>query len=216
LALKAVAGLTLLLLTAFIIYAGIGYFDALRDSSKLKVRADALLAAGRGPDDLTTRKLNQLLRVEDPAFWQHGGVDLHTNGAGLTTLTQSLSKRLAFQNFQPGLQKIRQTAYAMGLEKRLSKKEILALFLDTAPLGRGKSGWMTGMFATSEQIYGKQPADLTDRQWLRLVAVLIAPRQFDLLAPNEQLDERVRRIERLLAGKCAPQGDRDVWLRGCA
>jgi membrane peptidoglycan carboxypeptidase len=208
----------LILLAAFstlVIYAGFGYVDALRESAGLKERADALISARRGPDDLSQGKLQQLLRVEDPAFWQHGGVDVQTDGAGLTTLTQSLSKRLAFKRFKPGLPKIRQTTYAWGLEARLSKKQILALFLDTAQLGRGAHGWMQGIFATSVQLYGKQPAELTDRQWHRLIAVLIAPKEFDLLAPDNRLDDRVRRIERLLGGKCSPQGERDVWLTGC-
>ncbi len=214
--LKSVVGLFLLFLLTLVFYAGKGYADALSDSPALKLRAQGLIAHGHGSDDLTQRKLNQFLEIEDPAFWKHNGVDLETKGAGFTTITQSLSKRLAFEQFKPGLRKIRQTTYALGLEKKLSKREILALFFDSAELGNGPTGWMTGMFGTSQQIYGKPPADLTDHEWLRLVAVGIAPKQFNLLAPDEKLAERVRRIERLLSGKCKPQNVRDVWLQGCA
>ncbi|UUL82215.1 transglycosylase domain-containing protein [Sphingomonas qomolangmaensis] len=203
------------LLLAAIVYAGIGYYDALRDATELKIRADALIAAKRGPDDLTPTKLEQLLRVEDPTFWHHNGLDIQTSGAGLTTLTQSLAKRLAFHHFKPGIGKLRQTTYAMGLEQRLSKRQILALFLDTAQLGRGPHGWMQGMFVASEQMYGRQPANLTNREWLSLIAVLIAPGQYNLRAGDTKLNDRVRRIERLLAGACHPQSGRDVWLEGC-
>ena len=211
-----IAAVMLAIFIAIVAYAGIGYFDALHDATKLKQRADMLIAAGYGPDDLTSRRLQQLLRVEDPAFWQHDGVDVRSRGAGMTTLTQSLAKRLAFDHFKPGIGKVRQTAYAFGLEKRLSKKEILALFLNTAQLGRGPAGWMQDMFATSVRLYGKRPAEITDRQWLNLVAVLVAPKDFGLTAPDARLDERVRRIERLLSGKCQPLGERDVFLKGCA
>ena len=196
--------------------SGTTTISALSKRVDLRRRAVSLIAAGRGPNDLTPRKLTQLLRVEDPAFWSHHGVDVQTKGAGLTTLTQSLAKRLAFRRFKPGIGKLRQTTYAMGLEKRLSKQQILALFLDTAQLGRGPKGWMEGMFVASQDVYGRQPAQLTDREWLSLVAVLVAPGQFDLRARDLKLDDRVRRIQRLLAGVCQPTREQDVWLEGCA
>lgn len=213
---KAGAAAVVLIALALGIYGATGYRDALRDAPELKARADALIAARRGPADLTRRKLDQLIRVEDPGFWQHNGVDLTSKGAGKTTVTQSLAKRLAFERFQPGIGKIRQTAYALGLERRLSKVEILALALDTAQLGRGPDGWMQGMFTASTQVFGKPPAALSDGQWLRLVAVLIAPRMYNLSTPDTRLDDRVGRIEKLLAGRCEPRGNGDVWLDGCA
>ena len=196
-------------------YAATGYFDALSDAPSLAIRADSLIAAHRGPADLTPPKLDEFLRVDDPNFWNHRGIDLATPGSGMTSITQSLAKRLAFVDFKPGYRKLRQSAYAIGLERRLSKQQILALALDTAELGRGPHGWMHGMFATSMQVYGKPPAALDDRQWLHLVAVLVAPRRFDLLAADPALEDRVARLQRLLAGRCRPSGKRDVWLEGC-
>lgn len=203
-------------LLALLAYAATGYVDALRDAPHLRVRADRLIAQGRGPDALTPAQLRQLIRVEDPGFWRHRGVDDDTLGAGATTITQSLSKRLAFAQFEPGIRKIRQTAYARGLEARLSKRQILALFLDTVPVGPGQHGWMQGMFAASAQLYGKPPAALTKAQWLRLVAVLVTPGAFRLTQADPKLEERVRRIERLLAGACQPEDHGDVMLEGCA
>lgn len=213
---EAAAAALVLIALATGVYGATGYLDALRDAPGLKARAAALIAARRGPADLTRRKLDQLIRVEDLGFWQHNGVDLVSGGAGNTTVTQSLAKRLAFDHFKPGIGKIRQTAYALGLERRLTKVEILTLAIDTAQMGRGPGGWMQGMFAASEHVFGKPPAGLTDGQWLRLVAVLIAPGKYRLTSPDAQLDDRVARIERLLAGRCAPRGNGDVWLDGCA
>lgn len=42
--------------------------------------------------DLSAWQLDALLKIEDPAFYRHKGVDLKTPGAGLTTITQSLVK----------------------------------------------------------------------------------------------------------------------------
>jgi membrane carboxypeptidase/penicillin-binding protein PbpC len=44
------------------------------------------------PEALPQNFLDALLKVEDPNFHQHNGVDLHTPGAGWTTITQALVK----------------------------------------------------------------------------------------------------------------------------
>ncbi|ODA68901.1 Penicillin-binding protein 4 precursor [Methyloligella halotolerans] len=209
-----------LVIVAVVILAGVGYgakgyLDALGDSDDLRARADALIAEGRSGRDLGAERLRSLLQVEDPAFYEHAGVDFSSDGAGATTISQSLSKRLAFEQFRPGLGKLRQTGYALGLEQRLTKQQILALWLDTLEMGRGPEGWMTGFYAASQAVYGKPPAKLSEDAFLRLVAVLIAPSSFDLLREDPELDVRVERIKRLVAGQCAPTGHGDVWLDGC-
>ena len=146
---------------------------------------------------------------------EHSGVDLSSAGGGLTTITQSLAKRVGFETFQPGIAKIRQTGYAIGLEHELTKQEILALWLDTLEMGHGPDGWMTGFFRASNAIYGKAPAELSEREFLSLVAVLIAPSTYHLGKDDPKLEDRVARIERLVAGSCTPLDNGDVWLEGC-
>ncbi|MGL4236764.1 transglycosylase domain-containing protein [Tabrizicola sp.] len=136
-------------------------------------------------------------------------------GAGATTISQSVSKRLAFEQFRPGIGKIRQTGYALGLEARLDKDQILALWLETVEMGRGPNGWMTGFFHASEELHQRPPNELSQEEFLRLVAVLVAPATFDLRREDAALAERLERIERLVAGNCAPKDHSDVWLEGC-
>lgn len=204
-----------LLIIAAVLYGGKGYWDAPADASELRQRADALIAQGRGGSGLSDDHLAILLTVEDPDFANHYGVDFSTPGAGATTITQSASKRFAFAKFQPGIGKIRQTGYAVGLESRLSKEQILALWLDTLEMGDGPDGWMTGFYTASSKIYGRSPAGLTNTEFTRLVAVLISPASYQLLDIDDALDERVTRIGHLVAGSCAPEGLGDVWLDGC-
>ncbi|EBV3600008.1 glycosyl transferase [Salmonella enterica subsp. enterica serovar Virchow] len=211
-----VAGLSLgLLIIAALLYGAKGYWDALSDAPALGQRADDLIAQGRGGDSLGAKHLAILLKVEDPNFANHAGVDFSSPGAGATTITQSASKRLAFETFHPGIGKIRQTGYALGLERRLSKEQILALWLDTLEMGEGPRGWMTGFHNASSAIYGRQPAELSDTEFIRLTAVLIAPASYKLVGDDLALDTRVDRIERLVQGACKPEGLGDVWLEGC-
>lgn len=204
-----------LLIIAAVAYGGKGYWDALSDAPQLRQRADELISQGRGGASLGAEHLAILMKVEDPNFANHSGVDFSTSGAGATTITQSASKRLAFEKFQPGIGKIRQTGYAMGLESRLSKDQILALWLDTLEMGEGPGGWMTGFHTASSAIYERPPVELSNSEFIRLVAVLIAPGSYKLRENDTALNERVGRIERLVAGTCAPEGLSDVWLEGC-
>ncbi|MFK0642581.1 MULTISPECIES: transglycosylase domain-containing protein [unclassified Ochrobactrum] len=210
------AGLFLgLLIMAVFLYGAKGYLDALSDAPRLRLRANDLISQGRGAASLGAKHLAMLLKVEDPNFAQHMGVDFSTPGAGATTITQSASKRLAFKKFHPGIGKIRQTGYAIGLETRLSKEQILALWFDTLEMGEGPRGWMTGFDKASSAIYNRSPDELSDREFIRLVAVLIAPGSYKLGENDPALNERVSRIERLIAGICVPEGHGDVWLEGC-
>lgn len=197
-------------------YGLTGWADARADAPVLARRADSLIDSGKGPDGLGPERAAWLLAVQDPGFTDHGGVDMTTDGAGATTMTQSLSKRLAFDHFTPGLGKIRQTGYAMGLETRLTKDQIFALFLDTAQMGHGPGGWMTGFFNASQALYGQPPDQIDRGAFLGLVAVMIAPGRLSNLHPNEDMNERIDRIDRLVSGACIPDGPRDVWLAGCA
>ncbi|MEO1108402.1 MAG: transglycosylase domain-containing protein [Pseudomonadota bacterium] len=200
---------------AVFVYGAVGFWDAVRESDVYAVRADSLIAGGRGPAELGQERLRQLILVQDPNYYEHIGVDFSTRGAGLTTVSQSLAKRLGFDEFRPGIGKIRQTGFAFGLEYQLSKDQILALWLDTVEMGRGPDGWMTGFFFASESVYNRTPDELSDQEFHRLLAVLIAPGRFRLTEVDEDLLNRSERIARLVAGDCRAEDNSDVWLDGC-
>ena len=42
--------------------------------------------------DLSQRQKEILIKVQDPGFYNHNGIDLSTPGAGLTTITQAIVK----------------------------------------------------------------------------------------------------------------------------
>jgi monofunctional biosynthetic peptidoglycan transglycosylase len=210
-------GLTgLALIVAIFGYGGKGWYDAVQMSSEFKTQAEQLTSNGRGVESLTSQQLETLIKVQDPGFYAHDGIDFSSKGAGTTTLTQSLAKRLGFEKYTPGIGKIRQSEFALGLDSVLSKHQQVALFLNTAEMGKGPDGWITGFHKAAEIIYQKPVAKLDESEFNTMVAVLIAPSKLKLAAPGAALQERVTRITKLAHKKCEPNNFNDVWLEGCA
>lgn len=166
-------------------------------------------------DDLTPRQQEILLRVEDPNFYRHHGVDLTTPGAGLTTVTQSVVKKLYFEEFHPGLMKIKQTLIARyALDPLVDKKTQLKLFLNLLYFGRAQGRPVTGLAQAAQAYYHRTVRELSEDEYLSLVAMIIAPNQFNPETQPEASRDRVASIRRLLAGEYQPQGLMDLYYGG--
>lgn len=158
-----------------------------------------------------------LLRVEDPGFYQHRSLDFSTPGQGMTNLTQSLVKIFYFDTFQPGLAKLEQSLIArVVLDPAMSKDAQLAAFLNRARFGHLRGRPVIGFADAARTYHGRRFAELDDRQFLSLVAMLMAPNALDPMRHRQANAERVRRIEALLAGRCQPTGLRDVTYEACS
>lgn len=163
------------------------------------------------------RRIRMLLAVEDPAFFRHRGVDFNTPGQGLTTLTQSLAKFLYFRRFTPGIAKLELMLVArFALDPALSKRDQLEIFLNHARFGTRRGRPVIGFNDAARTFYGRDLRQLTDREYLTLVAMLIAPNRLDPVRHAAANAERTRRIEALLAGRCRPRGLRDTDYEDCA
>lgn len=179
-----------------------------------------LAAAAKGElkiGEAPKRRLDMLVRVEDPGFYRHKGVDFSTPGAGMTSITQSLVKRFYFDDFQPGFAKLEQSLIArFVLHPAMSKQDQLQAYINHSHFGSVEGRRVVGLADAARSYYGTQFAKLSDRQFLSLVAMMMAPRDYHPIRRPEANAERVRRIEAMLAGRCAPQGLRDVALKACA
>lgn len=168
------------------------------------------------PDDLPAGGLDMLLRVEDPRFFSHPGVDLSTPGAGYTTITQGIVKFLFFDHFRHGIDKVRQTLIALAVDRRIDKRTQLTVLLSSAYMGSVPDGREIHGFAEAARVYyGKDLRTLSRSEYLSLVALLVAPNTYSPREHPAANAERVLRIERLLAGECQPLGLADVELAGC-
>ncbi len=125
-----------------------------------------------------------LIRYEDKRFWSHSGVDplafLRAAGQALwngrtvsggSTLTMQVARLIEDGSTGRWKGKIRQVRVSMALERRLSKKQILNLYLTHAPYG----GNLEGLRAGSRAWFGKDPARLTPAQAALLIALPQSP-----------------------------------------
>ena len=162
------------------------------------------------------RRIAMLLRVEDPGFWTHGGVDYRTPGQGRTTLTQGLVKQLYFDAFKPGFAKIEQSLIAWAVfDRAVSKREQLSMYVNHAYFGTLRGRAVHGFDDAARTWIGKPYAGLDDGEFLKLLAMPIGPNRLNPIRHPEANASRVRRIEALLAGRCRPAGLADVTYEGC-
>ena len=167
--------------------------------------------------DLPKDRIDALLKVNDPGFYRHHGLDFSTPGQGMTTLTQSLVKHMYFKRFHPGFAKIDQDLIArFVLDPAMSKSDQLEAFINYSYFGHPGDRDVVGFADAARTYYGKDLTQLNDRQFLSLVAMLNAPDGLDPRRHAAANAERVDRIQRLLAGTCKPRSWADVDYPDCA
>lgn len=128
--------------------------------------------------------VEQLIAYEDKRFYTHAGVDpiamtravlqAARHGrviSGGSTLTMQVARLLEDSGTGRWRGKLRQIRVALALERRLSKKEILDLYLTLAPYG----GNVEGVRAASFAYFGKEPRRLTPAEAALLVALPQSP-----------------------------------------
>lgn len=136
------------------------------------------------PDAVDPDYLDMLIRYEDKRFASHAGVDPVAMAravflalrhgrivSGGSTLTMQVARLLEDGPTGQIDGKLRQMRVALALEQRLSKEQILALYLNLAPFG----GNIEGVRAASLAYFGKEPGRLTPAQAALLVALPQSP-----------------------------------------
>lgn len=161
---------------------------------------------------LDKHRIDWLIQIQDPGFYSHNGLDLSTPGAGLTTITQSIVKKLYFEEFKPGIKKYKQSLIArFVVNSHLEKHQQLEIFLNSAYMGSIDGKEIVGFYYAAKHYYNTDLALLTDDQFLSLIAMLIGPDQFNILQNPMNNQKRVEKIKKVLAGEYIPNGLTDVY-----
>jgi monofunctional biosynthetic peptidoglycan transglycosylase len=142
--------------------------------------------------------------AEDARFWEHDGVDWAAmRGAmeknledgklkvGGSTITQQLAKNLYLTPARTPWRKLRELAIAGRLERTLSKKRILELYLNVIEFGPRTFG----VEAAARRYLGKSARELSREEAATLAAVIPSPRIYD---PVRHADRVARRAQRIL------------------
>ena len=167
--------------------------------------ADGRWRLAVGLDEVDAGYIEMLLTFEDRRFRDHDGVDLRAmaravaqaawNGrvvSGGSTLTMQVARLLEEGTTGQVSGKLRQMRVALALERRLSKDEILSLYLLLAPFG----GNLEGVRAASISYFGKEPARLTPAEAALLVAI---PQSPESRRPDRAADRAEAARDRVLA-----------------
>lgn len=173
--------------------------------------ADGRWRLAVGPDQVDPGFVNMLLAYEDKRFHDHAGVDplalIRAFGqavwhrrvvSGGSTLTMQVARLLEETGTGAWPGKLRQMRVALALERRLSKDQILGLYLTLAPYG----GNIEGLRAATLAWFGKEPARLTPAQ----AALLVALPQSPVARRPDRAPEAARTARDRVLSRLAQQG----------
>ncbi|MEV0460562.1 transglycosylase domain-containing protein [Catellatospora methionotrophica] len=143
-----------------------------------------------------------VLAAEDQKFYEHNGVDIKGIARayiankkagdveqGASTLTMQFvrlsisysadtAQEVVDATEDTAKRKVREMRFAMAIEQRMSKDDILEGYLNTAYFGNRAYG----IFAAAQVYFGKQPATLTAAEAAFLAALVKFPGGFDVIS----------------------------------
>lgn len=138
--------------------------------------------------DINPKLINALVATEDERFFSHSGVDARGTAraifymgkkGGASTITQQLAKLFFTQRSASFVkrvwQKLKEWVIAIEFEKRYTKEEILAMYLN-------KSDFLydaVGIGAAAKTYFGKDQKDLSVEEAAVLIGMLKNPRLFN-------------------------------------
>ncbi len=140
-----------------------------------------------------------LIACEDVRFYEHNGIDIKrifgamladiksgSYSQGASTITQQLIKNSHLTNEKTLMRKAKEAILALELERRYSKDEILAMYLNFVYFGRGAYGIQTA----AQTYFAKDASELSVPQAATLIGALKAPNKY---APHINYEASLKR-----------------------
>jgi len=153
------------------------------------IRHNDAIPLDKFPDHL----IKAVIATEDRRFYDHFGIDvagtaraimINARAGGVvqggSSISQQLAKNLFLSNERTLDRKIKEAFLAMWLETRLTKNEILKLYLDRAYMGGGAFG----VDAAAQYYFNKSARDVDLPESAMLAGLFKAPTRF---SPNVNL-----------------------------
>ncbi len=154
-------------------------------------------------DDMPPYLPEAVISIEDRRFYHHFGVDpiglaramvtnIRAGGIvqGGSTITQQLAKNLFLTPDRTIERKIQEVILALWLEARLSKKQILELYLNRVYLGAGAYG----VDAAAHRYFGKSARNLTLAEAATIAGLLKAPSHYSPILHPKASEARTQTV----------------------
>jgi monofunctional glycosyltransferase len=151
--------------------------------------------------------IKAVIIAEDDKFWRHEGFDFvamqkalekdikkRKFKAGGSTISQQLAKNLYLSPSKNPIRKIKEAILTWRMERTLSKRRIVELYLNYAEWGNG----IFGIEAAARHYYGKPASSLNAEEASRLATVLPNPRRFNPNAEAGYVRYRSARIYQIM------------------
>lgn len=141
--------------------------------------------------------------AEDDKFWSHDGFDFEAMQkalekdikkkkfkAGGSTISQQLAKNLYLTPAKNPIRKVKEAILTWRIERQLSKRRIMELYLNVAEWGDG----LFGIGSAARRYYGKSASGLSAYEAATLAAALPNPRRFRPHGNSRYAANRAERI----------------------
>ncbi len=157
--------------------------------------------------------IKAVLIAEDDGFYNHDGFDIkgmenaiersikRGTLAGGSTISQQLSKNLYLSPSKNPIRKIKEAIITYRIEKTLSKRRILEIYLNIAEWGDG----VFGIEAAARHYYHKSAKNLTALEASRLASVLPNPIRYDPNGNQKYVKNRANVIYKTMEKRGAIQ-----------
>lgn len=175
-------------------------------------------------DDIPEHVIQAFVASEDARFFQHAGLDIPailraawTNlrsghiEQGASTITQQMVKNVLLTPERTWSRKLREMLLALEVERRLSKHEILLIYLNHVYLGNGSYG--VGDAARS--YFGKDVSELDISEAALLAGLPQRPSSYSPVRHPEAAEARRRYVlgQMLERGFVTPEAHREALAR---
>jgi monofunctional biosynthetic peptidoglycan transglycosylase len=151
--------------------------------------------------------IKAVIIAEDDKFWSHEGFDFDAMQKALekdlkerkfkvggSTISQQLAKNLYLSPSKNPVRKLMEAVLTWRIERSLSKKRIIEIYLNVAEWGDG----LFGVEAAAQRYFSKPAADLSAMESARLAAVLPNPRRYDPTGSGRYVAFRSERIYQIM------------------
>lgn len=180
------------------------FIERYREARREAGESDAVAWTPVPYDRISPNLARAVISSEDTEFFFHDGFSSHELGEairkairerekprGASTMSQQLVKNLWLSPSRSLTRKLREAMLTRQLERSLSKKRILELYLNVVEFGPG----IYGAEAAAQHYFGKPAAQLTLREGAMLAAGLPRPRTWN---PSSGSENYARRVDQIL------------------